>query len=609
MVDYSGMFRADPRIKRRRRFADTLQTQALRPIQAPANPYGFNPLAEALQRVTAAYGGSMASSAADQREAEQRAAQAQVMAQLLKVGSARPDQLIRRQIQEPGPGAMMRTQYSIGNDGSQRAIEPLPAGVFEKAGGIAGGYQTALAAAKAQEDTLTQARLERDIKNRLGEVGAKLANDRNNPELFAEVQQLRSLLDPAGFATEVTGARRKMAETAETRAHVARLLGEEKEYREDLTAEEKEYQAGLTAAQLKQRIADRKQDRAWTLEDKDVLRLEKAANRAADIDEELKRALRNQNWKVVDGLRLRASKLNEDIAAEKRAAKQRLLEAGETIETQKAKELRKLEQKTHAVIDIRPGSPTAGKVVSITQQDLLDDIEREKQGNLREYGEPTGLKLGAAGRIVSTGPFDIGKTDRDKIARERIETAFKVGRAQRFIDVLIDLPRLSGITGAVAERLGGLAGQIPLVGKRLEDAIATKLTGASPQQRANFKVNGRAIIVGMISEMTGEESSRISKAELDITQDSLKVLEAATSPEQIIGAVRSAIKAHMVYLAKADLYLAKNRLQLNDKEAITPYINQLASFGFDQNEIVGIMSQIATAYKLLPDLPNKKGAN
>jgi hypothetical protein len=228
MVDYSGMFRADPRIKRRRRFADTLQAQALRPIQAPANPYGFNPLAEALQRVTAAFGGSMASSAADQREAEQRAARTQVMAHLLKAGSARTGQLTQTQVPLPGPDyARTRTQYSVADDGSQRAIEPLPAGVFEKAGGIAGGYQIALADARARRDTLTQARLERDIKNRLGEVGAKLANDRNNPELFAEVQQLRSLLDPAGFATEaateqmVRGAeKRKDARTQEAEIRV-----------------------------------------------------------------------------------------------------------------------------------------------------------------------------------------------------------------------------------------------------------------------------------------------------------------------------------------------------------------------------------------------------
>ena len=119
----------------------------------------------------------------------------------------------------------------------------------------------------------------------------------------------------------------------------------------------------------------------------------------------------------------------------------------------------------------------------------------------------------------------------------------------------------------------------------------------------------RSIITSMIGEMTGEESSRISKSELDITQSALPLVNLDASPEQIIGSVRSSIKAYVVYLAKADLALANNRLPLNDKEAITPYIKQLGSLGFDANEIANIMFDIDLAYKLLPDLPNKKGAN
>ena len=206
-----NIFRADPRVARRRKLGEALQAQALRPIQASsANPYGFNPLGQAAQRLAAALGSNIATSAAEKREEEQRAAQAQVMAQLLKVGSARPDQLIQTQVPMPGPDyAMTQTQYSIGNDGA--AIPTLDPAIMKTAGLDPAMYQTALAAAKAQGDTLTQAGLERDIKNRLGEVGQKLAREPNNPQLLAEVQQLRSLLDPAGFATEATEAEREVA--------------------------------------------------------------------------------------------------------------------------------------------------------------------------------------------------------------------------------------------------------------------------------------------------------------------------------------------------------------------------------------------------------------
>ena len=133
MVLPPNMFRDDPRVARRRKLGEALQAQALRPIQAPANPYGFSPWGEAAQRLAAALGSNIATSAAKQREAEQRAAQAQVMAQLLKVGSARPDQLIQTQVPMPGPDyAMTQPQYAIGNDGAQ--IPTLDPAIMKTAG-------------------------------------------------------------------------------------------------------------------------------------------------------------------------------------------------------------------------------------------------------------------------------------------------------------------------------------------------------------------------------------------------------------------------------------------------------------------------------------------
>ena len=301
-----NMFRADPRIARRRKLGEALQAQALRPIQATANPYGFSPWGAAAQRLAAALGSNIATSAAEQREAEQRAAQGQVMAQLLKVGSARPDQLIQTQVPMPGPDyAMTQTQYSIGNDGAQ--IPTLDPAIMKTAGLDPAMYQTALAAAKAQRDTLTQAGLERDIKNRLGEVGQKLAREPNNPQLFAEVQQLRSLLDPAGFATEATEAERERAKTADTRQYERGRVFDERAYTESLTEEKR-----------KQFLADRAEDREWKLEDNAAARREKLADGMAAIDQEMARAVRDRNWRQVDALRDRASKLREDVAAEGR---------------------------------------------------------------------------------------------------------------------------------------------------------------------------------------------------------------------------------------------------------------------------------------------------
>jgi hypothetical protein len=488
MVDYSNMFRADPRIARRRKLGEALQAQALRPIQATANPYGFSPWGEAAQRLAAALGSNIATSAAEKREAEQRAARGQVMAQLLKVGSARPDQLIQTQMQEPGPGAMMRTQYSIGNDGAQ--IPTLDPAIMKTAGLDPAMYQVALAAAKAQGDTLTQAGLEKQIKTRLGEIGTMLSGNPDNPELLAETEQLRALLVPEDVAKE-TVAEQRSKETERRRAAASR-----------------------------------------------------------------------------------------------------------------EKELRKLAETTQVVIDKRPDSPTFNQLISITKQQLLNDIESAEQGNPRAFGAPEGLRVGAGGRLVAGR---LGKKDTEDFAAGRLGTAFDVSRAMSFIDTLETIPGVAGFRGAISEFGGGLIGQIPVVGKDLERAFTKTISDATPEQRSQYVVTGRAIIGSMIDDMSGEQSKRFSEPERKIAEQALKNMQPGASATQIIGATQAAVKGYMIFLAKADLAIKNKPVPIDDDEALVPYVEQLERLGFGEDDIIDILTQIDTAYKLLPDMVRGQG--
>ena len=144
MVDYSNMFRADPRIARRRKLGEALQAQALRPIQAPANPYGFSPWGEAAQRLAAALGSNIATSAADQREEAQRAARGSIMSEVLRVQQPTvPEGGFFQETMGPVPGMPpvgpgMRTQFKINqaidNQGRQFNIDQSD---IELAGGDA----------------------------------------------------------------------------------------------------------------------------------------------------------------------------------------------------------------------------------------------------------------------------------------------------------------------------------------------------------------------------------------------------------------------------------------------------------------------------------------
>ena len=486
-------FTTDPRIAYAQGMRKDYLQRALSPIQLPQNPYGGSPLASALQRVTEGYLAGQEGRRAAEFEKAQSDARSEVLSGLLKAGSARTGQLSQRQVPLPGPDyAMTRTEYSIGDDGAQ--IPTIDPTVLEAAGIEPAAYQVALASAKAQGDKLTQARLEKDIKNRLREVGTMLVSDPQNEGLFAETEQLRALLVPEDVAKETVA---------------------------DQRAKDKERRAALAERQ---------------------------------------------------------------------------------------KELRKLDETTKVVVDRRPGSPTEGQAIPITNQMLLDDIEAAKQGNPRKFSATTGLKLDADGRLVAAG--GLGQSDTDDFAAGRLSTAFDISRAFAFQKMLEEIPGVSGFTGAISDIGGGILGQVPVVGKKLEEAFAKALTGATPEQRSQYVVTGRAIIGSMIDDMSGEQSKRFSEPERKIAEQALKNMQPGASASQIIGATRAAIKGYIIFLAKADLALNNKPVPLNavledgtpDDKALIPYVEQLERLGFNEEDIIDILTQINTAYKLIPDM-------
>jgi hypothetical protein len=97
-----------------------------------------------------------------------------------------------------------------------------------------------------------------------------------------------------------------------------RKTGEGREYEEGVRGEERVYREGLTATQRTQHLADRKQDRAWTLEDNSTARKEAAARRIQSIDDRLKIARQQRRWSVADALERRKEKIWDGLAAEGR---------------------------------------------------------------------------------------------------------------------------------------------------------------------------------------------------------------------------------------------------------------------------------------------------
>jgi hypothetical protein len=63
----------------------------------------------------------------------------------------------------------------------------------------------------------------------------------------------------------------------------------------------------------------------------------------------------------------------------------------------------------------------------------------------------------------------------------------------------------------------------------------------------------------------------------------------------------------MIFLAKADLAIKNKPVPIDDDEALVPYVEQLERLGFGEDDIIDILTQIDTAYKLLPDMVRGQG--
>ena len=247
-----------------------------------------------------------------------------------------------------------------------------------------------------------------------------------------------------------------------------------------------------------------------------------------------------------------------------------------------------------------------GKLISVTKKMLLQDIAGVQAGEARKYGSRSGISL-VDGQLVSGGPA-IGKKQRQKAEKKRIETGFHVARATSLLRKITDTPGLTGLRGRAAELAGGIVGQVyaPL-GRFLSEAIS----GATPDELADYRVGATTLIAGLIEEMSGEESGRFSGPERRIAETSVKALEKTSSAEQVGGAVRAALRAYIVHGAKSD-YLLGNPYDLSgskkSKEWLIKYVKGLEDLGLEKEGIKDILGQIKAAYRFLDQYKDLRGS-
>ena len=120
---------------------------------------------------------------------------------------------------------------------------------------------------------------------------------------------------------------------------------------------------------------------------------------------------------------------------------------------------------------------------------------------------------------------------------EKLKT--NIGRMGSTLSQMSELPNSIGVPGLVAEKLGGLLGQIPEAGPELERAFTKAVTGASPEQNKAMRSAFIDTSAAMLQAITGEESGRYTEQERALANEALGALKlTSTLPTARAGFIR-----------------------------------------------------------------------
>ena len=100
-----------------------------------------------------------------------------------------------------------------------------------------------------------------------------------------------------------------------------------------------------------------------------------------------------------------------------------------------------------------------------------------------------------------------------------------IGRMGSALAQMSELPNSIGVPGLVAEKLGGLLGQIPGAGPELERAFTEAVTGAPPEENKAMRSAFIDTSAAMLTAISGEESGRYTKEERALATESLGALK------------------------------------------------------------------------------------
>ena len=222
----------------------------------------------------------------------------------------------------------------------------------------------------------------------------------------------------------------------------------------------------------------------------------------------------------------------------------------------------------------------------------------DRQGNpsIKGAAPPSGgqeITVGPDGS-VRVGPMtgaQAGKLTQDSINREDKSTE-NIGEIEASLDDLARVDYSTGIPGYAIDELGGLLAQLPLVGNDLAKKLGT-------EEVANVRSSLQGLVARMVSTYTGEESGRITKEELAISQAASKAKDPKADMTQIVGALNSIREIEMRVVARERMKQA-NIPDLTSSVGRQKYVDSLRKQHPDETDeaLVDRLVEAMRTYKI-----------
>jgi len=154
-----------------------------------------------------------------------------------------------------------------------------------------------------------------------------------------------------------------------------------------------------------------------------------------------------------------------------------------------------------------------------------------------------------------------------------------------------ETPGASGFRGILADKVGGVLGQLPAIGGTLESAFTQAVAGASPEEVNRVRTQGRLAVAQNLSAITGEESGRFTEPERQIAEQVLGTLQPGASIAQITTAMKIVMELSLDAEIRESEKLGKPMFNLSSDEGVNKFGNYLIDLGFSENEALDMVRE------------------